>query len=245
MDHRRRRARRSGSIPHQDLPGIPLVEAAAHGPPEPVPSWRGWTPLANVPVVLAAGTIPIIVADGPASTISAAVFAATSLLLFGISAAYHRIPWAPKTKAVFPRLDHANIYLLNPGTYTPLAVNALPWPKNAILLGVAWGGALLGIAFRIFWLQAPRWLYVGLYLALGWAALVYAVDLFQANATSMILVLAGGIAYTAGAVFYALKRPNPWPGRFGFHEVFHSCTVGAFLCHWTANLLVTLNPLTP
>ncbi len=126
-----------------------------------------------------------------------------------------------------------------------MAVNALPWPQSVILLTVVWGGALIGIGFRIFWLHAPRWLYVALYIGLGWAALMYIGELFQANATAMFLVLVGGLVYTMGAVFYALKRPNPWPGRFGFHEMFHTCTVIAFLCHWSANLLVTLHPLTP
>lgn len=232
-----------GAAPHQDFPHVPLVEAAAHEPQEIKPTWRGWIHLSTVPVALVAGIILIAVADGTAATASAAVFTATSLLLFGVSAAYHRIPWSPQTKAIFRRLDHANVFLLIAGTYTPLAVNALPWPKNAVLLSVVWGGALLGIMFRVFWLHAPRWLYVALYIGLGWAALMYIGELFQANAATMILILAGGLAYTLGAVFYALKRPNPWPGHFGFHEIFHSCTVIAFLCHWTGILLVTLDPL--
>ena len=94
----------------------------------------------------------------------------------------------------------------------------------------------------MFWIDAPRWLYVALYLVLGWAAVMYMVDLFQANAAMMILVIVGGVLYTLGAVVYAMKRPNPWPGHFGFHEIFHVCTVLAFLCHWTACLLIALNP---
>ncbi|WP_294181006.1 hemolysin III family protein, partial [uncultured Schumannella sp.] len=101
-----------------------------------------------------------------------------------------------------------------------------------------------GIAFRIFWLKAPRILYVALYIALGWAAMLYIVDLVNANVAMMVLVVVGGVSYTVGAVFYALKRPNPVPGVFGFHEIFHSCTVIAFLCHWTAILLIVLNPVT-
>ena len=113
-----------------------------------------------------------------------------------------------------------------------------------ILLAIIWTGALLGIAFRIFWLKAPRILYVALYIALGWAAMLYIVDLVNANVAMMVLVVVGGVSYTVGAVFYALKRPNPVPGVFGFHEIFHSCTVIAFLCHWTAILLIVLNPVT-
>ena len=167
-----------------------------------------------------------------------------SLLLFGISAVYHRFNWSPHVKAVFRRLDHSNIFLLIAGTYTPLAINALPYPKSVILLAIIWTGALLGIAFRIFWLKAPRILYVALYIALGWAAMLYIVDLVNANVAMMVLVVVGGVSYTVGAVFYALKRPNPVPGVFGFHEIFHSCTVIAFLCHWTAILLIVLNPVT-
>ena len=138
--------------------------------------------------------------------------------------------------------DHANILLLIAGTYTPLAVLALPTDKTILLLSIVWSGALLGILFRVFWINAPRWLYVALYLALGWAAVMYIVDLVDANVAMMVLVVVGGLLYTGGAVVYALKRPNPWPGHFGFHEIFHVCTVLAFLCHWTACLLIALQP---
>ncbi len=141
------------------------------------------------------------------------------------------------------RIDHANILLLIAGTYTPIAVLALPRDKATLLLSLVWGGALLGILFRVFWIGAPRWLYVALYLVLGWAAMMYIGDLFAANAVMMTLVLVGGLLYTAGAIVYALKRPNPWPGHFGFHEIFHVCTVLAFLCHWTAALIIAIDPV--
>ena len=105
-----------------------------------------------------------------------------------------------------------------------------------------WTGAFLGILFRIFWINAPRWLYVALYLALGWAAVMYMPALFEANATMMVFVIVGGLLYTGGAIVYALKKPNPWPGHFGFHEIFHVCTVLAFLCHWTASMLIAVAP---
>lgn len=166
----------------------------------------------------------------------------TSLLLFGISALYHRINWKPKTKVMLKRFDHANIFLLIAGTYTPLAVLALPPSKGVLLLVMVWSGALLGIFFRVFWVHAPRWLYVALYILLGWAAMMYVVDLFQANVAMMVLVIVGGLAYTAGAVIYGMKKPNPIPGVFGFHEIFHTLTVIAFMCHWTAILLIAMNP---
>ncbi|MBN9606374.1 MAG: hemolysin III family protein [Actinomycetales bacterium] len=228
---------------------MPLLEdelehhAAEQAGAEVKPLWRGWIHAATFPLAIALGVVLIVLADGGAAKASAAVFMASSLLLFGVSATYHRINWSPKVKAVFRRLDHSNIFLLIAGTYTPLAVNALVFPKSVILLSIIWGGALLGIAFRIFWLKAPRWLYVPLYVLLGWAAMLYIVDLVQANVAMMVLVLVGGVAYTVGAVFYGLKRPNPVPGVFGFHELFHSCTVIAFLCHWTAILLIVLHPV--
>jgi hemolysin III len=223
---------------------IPLLDDALDHPEYDVkPSWRGWIHAGMFPLAIAAGIVLICLADGPAAKASSAVFMATSLLLFGISAVYHRFNWKPTTLALFRRLDHSNIFLLIAGTYTPLAVNALPFPKNVVLLSIVWGGTLIGIAFRIFWLKAPRLLYVALYIILGWGAILYIVDLFKANPATMVLVIVGGLAYTTGAVFYALKRPNPKRAVFGFHELFHSCTVIAFLCHWTAILLLVLNPL--
>jgi hemolysin III len=230
--------------PAASLPNLPLLEDELDHPPvEKKPLWRGWIHAGTFPLAIAAGIVLICLADGAAAKWASAVFMASSLLLFGISAVYHRFNWRPAVKAVFRRLDHSNIFLLIAGTYTPLAVCALPPDKAVVLLSIVWSGALLGIGFRIFWLKAPRWLYVPLYVALGWAAMMYIVDLVQANVAMMVLVLVGGVAYTVGAMFYALKRPNPIPGVFGFHELFHACTVIAFLCHWTGILLIVMDPV--
>jgi hemolysin III len=188
------------------------------------------------------GVILIVAADGAAAKISSSVFVASSLLLFGNSALYHRIDWKPTTKAVFKRIDHANIFLLIAGSYTPITVLALPEGKSTLLLWLVWGGAGLGILFRVFWIGAPRWLYVPLYLLLGYASLIFIVDFFQANAAMMTLILVGGLFYTVGAVIYGLKKPNPFPGKFGFHEIFHTLTLLAFLCHWTGIFIVATNP---
>jgi len=226
-----------------DVPQLPLLEAAAvDATVEIKPTWRGWIHAGTFPVAIAAGIILIVLAHGAPAKWASAVFMATSLLLFGNSALYHRIDWKPRTKAILKRIDHANILLLIAGTYTPLAVLALDTPQTILLLSLVWGGAILGILFRVFWINAPRWLYVALYLLLGWAAVMYIVPLFQANVAMMVLVIIGGLLYTFGAVVYALKKPNPWPGTFGFHEIFHVCTVLAFLCHWTACLLIALAP---
>ena len=228
------------------MPRLPLIEAAeVSANAEIKPTWRGWIHAGTFPVAIAAGIVLIALADGTAAKWACAIFMATSVLLFGNSALYHRFNWGPRTKAVLKRIDHANIMLLIAGTYTPIAVLALPPQKGTVLLVLVWTGALLGILFRVFWINAPRWLYVALYLLLGWAAVMYLVDLLEANVAMMVLVIIGGLLYTGGAVCYALKKPNPWPGRFGFHEIFHVCTVLAFLCHWTACLLIALDPVVP
>ncbi len=212
-------------------------------PAEVKPRWRGWIHAGTFPVAVAAGIVLICLAHGALAKWASAVFMLTSMLLFGISALYHRINWSPKTKQLFRRLDHANIFLLIAGTYTPLALLALPLNKGVLLLVLVWAFALLGIGFRVFWLSAPRWLYVPLYVLLGWAAMMYIVDIANANMAAMVLVVVGGLLYTAGSIVYGFKRPNPVPGVFGFHEIFHSLTVIAFLCHWTAALLVALDPV--
>ncbi|PRB16645.1 hemolysin III family protein [Microbacterium sp. MYb62] len=229
-----------------DVPQLPLLEAAAADAAVDIkPTWRGWIHAGTFPVAIIAGVVLIVAAEGAAAKWASAVFMLTSMLLFGNSALYHRFDWQPKVRVLLKRIDHANILLLIAGTYTPLAVLALPPEKGVLLLCLVWGGTLVGILFRVFWIHAPRWLYVALYLLLGWAAVMYIVDLMNANFAMMVLVIVGGLLYTGGAIVYALKKPNPWPGHFGFHEIFHVCTVLAFLCHWTACLLIALAPLSP
>ena len=238
--------RSARAFPEPDSLSLPLLDDADHHAgkaEETKPTWRGWIHAATFPVAIAAGVVLIVLAEGPIAKTAASIFMASSLVLFGISALYHRINWKPKTKQIFRRLDHANIFLLIAGTYTPIALLALPLDKGIILLIAVWSGALLGIGFRVFWIGAPRWLYVPLYLLLGWAAVMYIVDIANANIAAMVLVIVGGLLYTLGAVVYGIKRPNPAPGVFGFHEIFHSLTVLAFLCHWTAALLVCLDPV--
>jgi len=229
-----------------DLPQLPLLDAASKDATiEIKPTWRGWIHAGTFPIAIVAGIVLISLTVGTPGKWASAVFMATSMLLFGNSALYHRFNWRPTVKMILKRIDHANILLLIAGTYTPLAVLALPPQKGLLLLILVWSGALLGILFRVFWINAPRWLYVALYLLLGWAAVMYMVDLMNANFAMMVLVIVGGLLYTGGAIIYALKKPNPWPGHFGFHEIFHVCTVLAFLCHWAACLLIAMAPLSP
>ena len=207
------------------------------------PSWRGWIHTGVLPFVLVAGIILVIVSEGFAAKAAAAVYFTSSVLLFGNSALYHRFQWKPFTKRLLKRIDHANIFLLIAGTYTPMAVSGLVAEKGVTLLVAVWAIALMGIGFRVFWLSAPRWLYVPIYLAMGWIAVFYVVDFFNANALMMSLVIAGGLMYSVGAVIYGAKKPNPIPEHFGFHEIFHALTVTAFFCHWVATLIISLDPV--
>ncbi len=226
-----------------DLPSLPLLEdAITYAKLDAKPTWRGWIHAATFPVAIVLGVILIVLADGAAAKISSAIFVASSLLLFGVSALYHRFDWSERARVLLKRFDHSNIFLLIAGSYTPITVLCLAPEKATLLLWLVWGGAALGIGFRIFWIGAPRWLYVPLYILLGWAAMMYIVDFFTVAPVMMTLIMVGGICYTVGAVCYALKRPNPFPGKFGFHEVFHTFTLLAFLCHWTAIFLVATNP---
>ena len=222
---------------------MPISEGFREPQPEIKPTWRGWIHTGVLPLVVAGGIVLVVLANGVPAKIATAVFFASSLLLFGNSALYHRFNWSPKVKVTLKRIDHANIFLLIAGSYTPITWLALPQEKAILLMSIIWGSALLGICFRVFWLHAPRWLYVAIYIAMGWGAFVYVIDFMNANAPMMILILAGGLCYTVGALVYALKKPNPFPGKFGFHEIFHTLTVLAFMCHWVAALLIALNPI--
>lgn len=216
--------------------GFPVVE-------ETKPTLRGWLHAGILPIVIAGGVLLIVFGNGTAAKVAGSIFFACSFLLFGNSALYHRFNWKPKTKLALKRIDHANIFLLIAGSYTPITMLALPFEQGLYLLIAIWSLTILGIGFRVFWIGAPRWLYTVIYVGMGWGAIVYVRDFMAANLPMMILILAGGLAYTIGAVVYGLKRPNPIPKHFGFHEIFHALTVLAFGCHWTAALLIGLAPL--
>lgn len=203
------------------------------------PRLRGWLHAGALPVALVAGFV--LVALGPTSQarIAAAIYAITSGLLFGISATYHRAVLSARTEQVLHRLDHANIYLIIAGSYTPFALLALDGMAGAVVLGVIWTGAIAGVLFRVFWVGAPRWLSTALYIALGWTAVFVLPQLLQgAGVLAVILLFVGGVLYTAGGVVYALKRPDPSPRWFGFHEVFHAFTVAAYVVQYVAVSLV-------
>jgi hemolysin III len=204
------------------------------------PKLRGWLHAGTFPFATAAGIVLICLAPSASARWAAAVYTLGSMLLFGISALYHRFYWGPTGEAILRRLDHSNIFLLIAGTYTPLGMVLLRGNDRILLLSMVWGGALLGILFRIFWVHAPRWLYTPIYLALGWVAIFWMNDFYRLGGAAVVTLLAiGGGLYSIGAVIYATKRPNPSPLWFGFHEIFHACTVAAFVCHYIAVSIAT------
>lgn len=203
------------------------------------PRLRGWIHAGVAPLVLAASIVLVVLSPTPAAKWSTAVFGLSAVLLFGTSAVYHRGRWSPRVQGVLRRLDHTNIFLIIAGTYTPLAVLLLPASTARILLIIVWSGALVGLLARVLWLGAPRWVYVPVYLALGWVAVAFLPQFWQSGGPAIVwLVAAGGLAYTVGAVVYGLKRPNPSPRWFGFHEIFHALTIAGFACHYVAIFLV-------
>ncbi len=172
---------------------------------------------------------------GIAPLVSCLVYSVTVCGLFGISALYHRRVWTERGYQVMRRLDHSMIFIFIAGTYTPFCVLLLSPSKATVMLSMIWIGAVGGVALKTIWPHLPRWVGAPLYLALGWAAVAILPDVLHAGGVADLVLLAtGGVIYSAGAVFYALRRPNPWPTVFGHHEFFHACTLVAALCHHIA-----------
>jgi hemolysin III len=229
-----------GAVPDPGDLGDALSHAGRAVVEQVKPRLRGWIHAGIAPFVLAAAIV--LVALSPTTPVrwANAVFGLTAVLLFCTSAVYHRGHWSPRVAAVLRRMDHTNIFLIIAGTYTPLAVLLLSHGTARTLLVVVWSGALVGLLMRIFWLGAPRWLYVPIYVALGWVAVWFMPQFWHSGGPAIVwLVMAGGLAYTVGAVVYGFKRPNPSPRWFGFHEIFHSLTVAGFTCHYVAVSIAT------
>nr|WP_310403513.1 hemolysin III family protein [Nocardia kruczakiae] len=209
------------------------------------PRMRGW--IHTYAVGVAAVAVAVLVAA--AATVSATagwstlVYGVTVCGIFGISAIYHRVTWqSTRTRTRMKRADHSMIFLFIAGSYTPFALLGLPGRTGITLLSVVWAGAVAGVALKVLWPTAPRWVGVPLYLLLGWAIVPVAATLtHNVGVTPMVLLLIGGIAYSVGAILYAVKWPNPWPEVFGHHEFFHAATVLAALCHYVAIWLVVFS----
>jgi len=197
------------------------------------PRLRGWLHLGTLPFSLAAGIVLVVLSPGGAPRVGAVAFMGASTLLFAVSAVYHTRTWGDRTRDALQRFDHANIFLLIAGTYTPFALLLLDERDAEVLLSIVWTCALLGVLLGVLWVGAPRWLRAPVFIGLGWAALFW-LPAFAANASVAVLtlMLVGGGLYSLGGLVYGLQRPNPLPRWFGYHEVFHSLTVAAFVVHY-------------
>ncbi|RFS85915.1 hemolysin III family protein [Actinomadura spongiicola] len=198
------------------------------------PRLRGWLHIGAFPAVLVAGLVLVALGPSVQARLASAVYVATSAMLFGISGTYHR-QTSHRLLEVLRRFDHANIYLIIAGTYTPFAVLALDGGVRLTVLIIVWTGAVLGVVFRTVWIGAPRALYVTLYIVLGWVAVFFMPQLLSgAGVAACVMVAAGGICYSVGGVVYGLRRPDPSPRWFGYHEVFHACTLAAYILQYIA-----------
>ena len=208
------------------------------------PRLRGWLHACAAAASIVTGVVLVAMAAtvrGQSGGATTGVYAGTVTLLFGTSALYHRRHWGTRGRAIMKRLDHSMIFVFIAGTYTPIAALTLSRTAALAVLAVVWTGALFGVVLQTAWPQAPHWMALPCYIALGWVAIFVFPDLLRSTGvTTFALIAVGGVVYTLGALVYACKRPNPWPGTFGFHEVFHACTLLAALCHYVAIWLTVL-----
>lgn len=199
---------------------------------------RGWLHAYACGVAAIAGVVLCSLAafrPGSAPLVSCVIYSITVCALFGTSALYHRRVWSRRMYPVMRRLDHSMIFVFIAGTYTPFAVLLLSPGTATTILAIVWGGALAGVALKLVWTNGPRWVSAPLYIALGWVAVAVLPGIYTGGGvTALVLLIVGGLFYTVGAVFYALRKPNPWPNVFGHHEFFHACTLVAALCHHIA-----------
>ena len=224
------------------------LDTLAESVAEVKPKLRGWMHLATAPLTLAGGIVLVILSPDATTRWGSALFSASALVLFTVSAVYHTGSWSPRVWAFLRRFDHANIFVLIAGSYTPLTLILLEGTQRTMLLATIWTCALLGVLFRVFWTDAPRWLHTPIYIAMGWVAIVFLPDFARGayerlggdiGTAVMVLIAAGGALYTLGGVVYGFQRPNPWPRWFGFHEVFHTFTILAFVTHYVGISMAT------
>jgi hemolysin III len=202
------------------------------------PKLRGVIHMVMSPVSLVIGLVLISITSEQRGRVSISIFTLTAVTLFTCSALYHRVKWSDKYRGVWRRIDHANIPILIAGTYTPFSVFLLSHSQRVLLLSAVWIGAISTAVMRIVWLRAPRWLYVIAYILLGWAAVAYLPTFYKNGGVAIfLLILLGGLCYTAGGLIYALKKPKLSIKWFGFHELFHLMTAIAFTLHLIAAIL--------
>jgi hemolysin III len=212
-----------------------VTGAASIGEERVRPRFRGVTHKYAFYASLITGAVLLLVAPTRKAGAAAAVYAASVSALFGTSALYHRITWKPAARRWMRRLDHSMIFFLIAGTYTPFAVLVLHGTLAHVVLAVVWGGALLGIVLKLVWIDSPKWLVAGVYIALGWVGVVTIPQVAsRAGVGAVSLLVVGGLLYTVGAVIYALRRPDPSPKVFGYHEIFHLLVIAAAAAHYAA-----------
>jgi hemolysin III len=211
------------------------LRTSGHDVPLPKPRFRGWLHVGAFAVVAVAGPLLISQARTSSERGALAIYVAALLALFGVSSLFHRVKWGPTGARRMRRADHCTIFVAIAGTYTAVAILALHGAARLFILALVWGGSAIGILVRQLLLDAPKWMVALPYVVVGWSAVAVIPELVRAMSwPGFALVAAGGIAYTAGAVVYARRRPDPVPGTFGFHEVFHSCTVIGATLHFVA-----------
>ena len=206
------------------------------------PFYRGVLHQWAAPVALGAGLVMIAIAPTVRATSAALIYASSLFLLLSVSATYHRLKWGTAQQELYRRLDHSCIFILIGGTYTAPCLLALPPEVGREVLWVVWGGSLFATLRVFFWRKAPRWVVAAPYLLLGWTGAFYRGDFVAALLPEQLFFyFLGGLAYTAGAVFYVLRRPNLRPGVFGFHELFHAMTIIASGFHFAATLSLVMH----
>jgi len=205
------------------------------------PVFRGVSHRAMFIVALTLAPIMIVAAPGSGPRLVIAFYTLSIAALFGVSALYHRVPWSPRVRRAMQRLDHAVIFLAIGGTYTPVALFALsPWAAK-LVLSLVWGGAAVGVFMRVRFTDARKAVVALPYLVVGWCLMAVVADAWHhLGVVGFLLLLVGGLAYTAGALVFAFQRPDPWPATFGFHEVFHVLTVAGAALHYVAIAFVVL-----
>jgi hemolysin III len=205
------------------------------------PRLRGVLHTWAVPFAVVLGATLLILAENARARLGTGVWAVTLTGLFAVSATYHRGSWRPAVRVWLQRVDHSMIFLFIAGSYTPVALLVLQGSKSWIILTVVWAGALAGVVTRLTWHSAPRWMFVPLYIALGWVAITVLPDLGRsAPLYANALLFAGGVIYTVGALVFATRKPDPVPDVFGYHEVFHALTIVAAACHAVAIAAIVL-----
>ena len=200
---------------------IPLLRGVSH-------KWAFW-------FALTAAAALVALSPSGTARLAALVYGAGLCLMLASSALYHRLKCSPRTRSLLCRIDHSAIYVFMAASYTPVALLLLDGALRWAVLGSVWAGALGGVALSVAWVTAPRVLFAMSYVALGWAAVIAFPELMSVlDLTPIVLFGAGGLLYSAGAVIYALRRPDPWPSTFGFHEIFHALVIAAAVTHFVA-----------